>query len=108
MCPNSNGAGSACRSVDGVRFVRTSSKSRNRLCGPMTPEHLFYVANILPLPIWLIWLLAPRSRPSRALARSTWPWAVIGGFYAVLLGVGLFTGDLAAAGLEGQSFQVDR
>jgi Domain of unknown function (DUF4281) len=51
----------------------------------MTATTLFQIANLLPLPIWALWILAPRSRPSRALARSTWPWVILAALYTGLL-----------------------
>jgi hypothetical protein len=46
---------------------------------------VFWVINGLPLPIWLTWMCAPRSRASRWLATSVWPWIVFGGVYVVLI-----------------------
>ncbi|HJW67810.1 MAG TPA: ABA4-like family protein [Candidatus Binatia bacterium] len=51
----------------------------------MSPTVLFQIANVLPLPIWAVWILAPRSRPARALARSTWPWGILAALYTGLL-----------------------
>jgi len=51
----------------------------------MDPSTLFQVANLLPMPIWLLWMLAPRSHAARMLARSTWPWAVLAALYTVLV-----------------------
>jgi len=53
---------------------------------------VFSVANVLPMPIWLLWMVAPRSRPSRFLARSLWPFTVLPLLYAVL-----FAGVIATA-----------
>jgi Domain of unknown function (DUF4281) len=55
----------------------------------MTPSSIFQVANLLPLPIWLLWMAAPSSRLSRQVARSTWPWAVLAGLYLVFIAVAL-------------------
>jgi hypothetical protein len=55
----------------------------------MNPTTLFQIANLLPLPVWALWIFAPRSRPARALARSTWPWAVLGFLYTALVAVTL-------------------
>ncbi len=60
---------------------------------------MFKIVNVLPLPIWGLWVLAPRTRPSRYLARALWPWAVLGALYAGLLGYAL-----ASGGTEGGSF----
>jgi hypothetical protein len=51
----------------------------------MSPTAFFQIANVLPLPIWAVWILAPRSRPARALARSTWPWGILAALYTGLL-----------------------
>lgn len=50
----------------------------------MSAEAVFSIANVLPMPIWLVWFVAPRSRPARFLARSLWPFAVLPLLYAVL------------------------
>jgi hypothetical protein len=55
----------------------------------MTPAAIFSVVNVLPLPIWLVWMAAPSSRPARTLARSTWPWAVLAALYLACLVVAL-------------------
>lgn len=55
----------------------------------MTPGDVFRIANLLPLPIWAIWVLAPRSHAARALARAVWPWVVLATLYAGLLVVAL-------------------
>lgn len=47
----------------------------------MDPSILFQVANLLPLPIWLLWIVAPRSQAARRLARCTWPWAALAALY---------------------------
>lgn len=51
----------------------------------MDPSTLFQVANFLPMPIWLLWMVAPRSHAARALARSTWPWAILAALYTGLV-----------------------
>jgi hypothetical protein len=51
----------------------------------MDAATIFRVANVLPLPIWALWILAPRSQAARAVARSTWPWAVLAGLYTGLV-----------------------
>ena len=51
----------------------------------MTPETLFQIANLLPLPIWALWILAPRSAPSRALAGALWPWQALAALYLACL-----------------------
>src|SRR5262245_43067449 len=52
---------------------------------PMDAATIFRIANILPLPIWAIWIVAPRSEAARTLARSTWPWAVLAALYTGLV-----------------------
>jgi hypothetical protein len=57
----------------------------------MDPAAIFQVMNLLPTPIWLIWMAAPSSRLSRTIARSLWPWAILGvlyvAFFAVAIGM---------------------
>ena len=55
----------------------------------MSPTTIFQIANVLPLPIWAIWILAPRSQASRTLAASTWPWAILAALYTALVVVAL-------------------
>ena len=55
----------------------------------MSPATLFSIVNVLPLPIWALWILAPRSAVSRALVRSLWPWQVLAVIYLVCLVVAL-------------------
>jgi Domain of unknown function (DUF4281) len=63
----------------------------------MSPTVLFQIANVLPLPIWAVWILAPRSRPARALARSTWPWGILAALYTGLLAFVLLRHGLTPA-----------
>jgi len=51
----------------------------------MDPSTLFQIANLFPMPIWLLWMIAPRSQAARVIARSTWPWAVLAALYAALM-----------------------
>ena len=60
----------------------------------MTPETLFSVVNVLPMPLWLTWIFAPRSRAARYFARSTWPFALLGGTYAALLVTAIASGGV--------------
>jgi hypothetical protein len=53
----------------------------------MSAAALFQIANVLPLPIWALWILAPRSAPSRALAAALWPWQILAALYVVGLTV---------------------
>ena len=54
-----------------------------------SPAEVFSVVNVLPLPIWAVWILAPRSGLARALARSFVPWIVLAAIYAAALGIAL-------------------
>jgi len=58
---------------------------------------VFRVVNVLPLPIWLLWMAAPSSQLSRTVARSLWPFAILGGLYVVFVAVALSSGGLAPA-----------
>lgn len=51
----------------------------------MTPEQAFTLANLLPVPVWACWVLAPRSSVSRHLAKALWPWAVLAGAYGLFV-----------------------
>ena len=55
----------------------------------MDPATLFRIANLLPLPIWAVWILAPHTGAARALARSTWPWVILAALYTGLVGFAL-------------------
>jgi hypothetical protein len=55
----------------------------------MNAATLFSIANVLPLPIWALWILAPRSSPSRTLVASLWPWQLLAALYLVFLAVAL-------------------
>jgi hypothetical protein len=55
----------------------------------MNPATLFSIVNVLPVPIWALWVLAPRSAVSRALATSLWPWQVLAAIYLACLVVAL-------------------
>ena len=59
----------------------------------MRPETAFQICQLLPLPIWFIWIVLPRSRAARHLARADWPWMVLASAY-----VGCFAGALATGG----------
>jgi hypothetical protein len=63
----------------------------------MSPEALFSIVNLLPLPIWALWILAPRSGAARALAASLWPFQLLAALYAICLAVALFGGGSAGA-----------
>ena len=55
----------------------------------MQPAAIFSIVNVLPLPIWLVWMVAPTSRLAGTLARSTWPWAVLGTLYLAFMVVAI-------------------
>jgi len=55
----------------------------------MTPAQVFDLANLLPLPIWAVWIVAPRSQAARLLAGALWPWAVLGALYVAVLAIGM-------------------
>jgi hypothetical protein len=59
----------------------------------MDAADAFRIVNVLPLPIWLVWMAAPSSRLSRTLARSLWPWMVLGALYLLFTVVALTTAD---------------
>ena len=61
----------------------------------MTAAGVFSIVNVLPLPIWAIWMLAPRSQLSRTLARSFWPWIVLASIYTAGIAVALATNGFA-------------
>ena len=63
----------------------------------MDPAQLFRVVNLLPLPIWLLWMAAPSSRLSRTLARSLWPWVVLAAAYLVFLTTAILQQGLSPA-----------
>ncbi len=62
----------------------------------MNPATLFSIVNLAPLPIWAIWVLAPRSSLARKLAASLWPWQTLALIYLVCLVVAL-AGENAAS-----------
>jgi hypothetical protein len=55
----------------------------------MDPAHIFQVVNLLPMPIWLLWMAAPSSRLSRTIARSVWPWVVLAALYLAFIVVAI-------------------
>jgi len=55
----------------------------------MSPTEIFSIVNVLPLPIWALWILAPRSRPARVLAESLWPWQLLALLYLIFLCIAL-------------------
>ena len=57
------------------------------------PELVFKIINTLPMPIWLVWVLAPKSKISRFFCDALWPWAVLAGVYATLIVVAMTSGE---------------
>ena len=55
----------------------------------MSPATLFSIVNVAPLPVWALWILAPRSSVSRTLVQSLWPWQLLAAIYLVCLVVAL-------------------
>ena len=51
----------------------------------MDPELAFSIVNALPMPIWLTWVLAPKTKLARIFADALWPWALLGAIYLALL-----------------------
>ena len=51
----------------------------------MDPELVFSIVNVLPLPIWLTWVLAPKSKLARYFTDILWPWMVLAALYLGLL-----------------------
>jgi hypothetical protein len=66
----------------------------------MEPATVFQIANLLPLPIWAVWILAPGTSAARALTRSTWPWALLAALYTGLVGF-----VLSRRGLDPNAFR---
>jgi hypothetical protein len=64
----------------------------------MDPASVFQVVNVLPLPVWLLWMAAPSSQLSRTVARSLWPMGVLAGLYLLFLAIALSTGGFDPAG----------
>lgn len=48
----------------------------------MNASGLFSVVNAIPMPIWAIWMIAPRSQLARELATSLWPVAILAALYS--------------------------
>ncbi len=74
----------------------------------MDAATIFRIVNVLPLPVWAIWMLAPRSSLSRALAGSLWPWKLLAGLYAIGVPIAFATssgGDFSSLAGVMQLFQ---
>jgi hypothetical protein len=63
----------------------------------MDPAQAFQIVNVLPLPIWLVWMAAPSSRLSRTLARALWPWLILAAAYLVFLTIAILQQGLSPA-----------
>lgn len=59
----------------------------------MNPELAFSILNALPMPIWLTWVLAPKSKLARYFADALWPWLILGALYLALLGYAITRPD---------------
>jgi hypothetical protein len=55
----------------------------------MRPETAFQVVQLLPLPIWFVWIVLPRSGAARHLATVLWPWVVLAAVYLTCFAVAL-------------------
>ena len=60
----------------------------------MDAAQVFQVMNLLPLPVWAVWVAAPSSSLARTLARSLWPWAILAAAYTALVVVAIATAGL--------------
>jgi hypothetical protein len=63
----------------------------------MDPAQAFQIVNVLPLPIWLVWMAAPSSRLSRTLARALWPWVILAAAYLLFLTIAILQQGLSPA-----------
>ena len=45
----------------------------------------FLLIEAVTLPIWAVWILLPRGRLARHLARADWPWLLLGAIYGFCL-----------------------
>src|SRR6185436_277753 len=55
----------------------------------MDPAQLFEIVNLLPMPIWLLWMAAPSSQLSRTVARAIWPWVILAAAYAAFIAIAI-------------------
>jgi hypothetical protein len=58
----------------------------------MNPETAFQIVQLLPLPIWLVWILLPRSHAARHLATADWPWMLLAAVYVACFTTALVSG----------------
>ncbi len=63
----------------------------------MSPEAAFGFVQLLPLPLWFVWVLLPRSRAARYLARADWPWGVLALAYLICFVTAIATGGRIGA-----------
>ena len=63
----------------------------------MNPEDAFLIVQLLPLPLWVVWIFFPRSRASRHLATAEWPWMVLGAAYLTCFCAALASGGKLGA-----------
>ena len=59
----------------------------------MSAETLFNVITAMGLPLWALFIFAPKSKATRAIVASVWPWIVYGVVYTVIAVVGTVTLD---------------
>ena len=64
---------------------RAKSWSCRRRIGTIARVLAFALIEAVTLPIWVVWILLPRSRLARHLARADWPWLLLGAIYGVCL-----------------------
>ena len=57
----------------------------------MNTELLFNVITWMGVPMWVIFILAPKSKATRYLVQSTWPWLVYGIVYSAIAASGMLT-----------------
>ncbi len=55
----------------------------------MDPELVFSIVNALPMPIWLTWVFAPKSKLARYFADALWPWLILAAIYFTLIAYAL-------------------
>jgi len=59
----------------------------------MPAESAFLLVQLLPLPIWFVWIFLPRTRAARYLAGADWPWLAMAVVY-----LACFVGALTKGG----------
>jgi hypothetical protein len=58
----------------------------------MSPDATFLVIQLLPLPIWFVWIVLPGGRLAHHLTRATWPWVALALVYVACFATALATG----------------